>query len=36
MDLRKIRCDGMDWIDVANDRDQWKAPVKTVMNLWVP
>jgi hypothetical protein len=29
------RCDGMDWIDLAQDRDQWRA-VNTVMYLRVP
>jgi hypothetical protein len=36
MDLREIGCDGMDWIDLAQDRDQWRALVSTVMNLRVP
>jgi hypothetical protein len=27
--------DGMDWIEVAQDRDQWRALVNTVMNLLV-
>jgi hypothetical protein len=36
MDLREIRWDGMDWIDLAQDRDQWRALVNTVMNLRVP
>jgi hypothetical protein len=36
MDLREIGWDGMDWIDLAQDRDQWRAPVNTVMYLWVP
>jgi hypothetical protein len=36
MDLKEIGCDGMDWINLAEDRDQWRALVKTVMNLWVP
>jgi hypothetical protein len=36
MDLREIGWDGMDWIDLAPDRDQWRALVNTVMNLWVP
>jgi hypothetical protein len=34
MDLREI--DGVDWIDVAQDRDQWRALVNTVLNLRVP
>jgi hypothetical protein len=36
MDLREIAWDGMDWIDVAQDRDQRRALVNTVMNLRVP
>jgi hypothetical protein len=28
--------DGMDWDDLAQDRDQWRALMNTVMNLWVP
>jgi hypothetical protein len=36
MDLREIRWDGVDWIDQAQDRDQWRALVNTVMNLQVP
>jgi hypothetical protein len=36
MDLREIRWDGMDLIDLAQDRDQWKALVNTVINLRVP
>jgi hypothetical protein len=35
MDLREIRWDSMDWIEVAQDRDQWRALVNTVLNLWV-
>jgi hypothetical protein len=35
MDLREIGWGGMDWIDLAQDRDQWKALVNTVMNLRV-
>jgi hypothetical protein len=27
---------GMDWIDLAQDRDRWQALVNAVMNLWVP
>jgi hypothetical protein len=33
MDLREIGWDGMDWIDLAQNRDQWGALVNTVMNL---
>jgi hypothetical protein len=36
MDLREIRYDGMDWIDLAQDRDQWRALVNTVINLRFP
>jgi transposase len=34
--LREIGWDGMDWIDLARDWDQWRAVVNTVMNLRVP
>jgi hypothetical protein len=36
MDLREIGWDYMDWIDLAQDRDQWRALVNTLMNLRVP
>jgi hypothetical protein len=36
MDLREIRWDDMDWIELAQDRDQWRVLVNTVMNLQVP
>jgi hypothetical protein len=36
IDLREIGWGGMDWIDRAQDRDQWRAVVKTVMNLRIP
>jgi hypothetical protein len=36
MDLREIRLDGMDWIDLAQERDQRKVLVNTLMNLRVP
>jgi hypothetical protein len=36
MDLREIGIDGVNWIQLAQDRVQWRAFVNTVMNLWVP
>jgi hypothetical protein len=36
MDLREIRWDCMDWIDLDQDKDRWRALVNTVMNLRVP
>jgi hypothetical protein len=36
MDLREIVCDGMDWIDLSQDGEEWKALVNTVMSLLVP
>jgi hypothetical protein len=36
MDLREIGCGGMDWIDLAHGKDQWRALVNAVMNLLVP
>jgi hypothetical protein len=36
MDLREIGWDGVDWIDMAQDSDQWRALVNTVLNLRVP
>jgi hypothetical protein len=35
MDLRRIGWNGIDWIDLAQDRDQWRALVNAVMNLLV-
>jgi hypothetical protein len=36
MDLGEVGWDGVDWIDLAQDRDRWRAYVNTVMNLRVP
>jgi hypothetical protein len=36
MDLGEIGWDGGDWIDLAQDRDQWRALVNAVKNLRVP
>jgi CRISPR/Cas system-associated protein Cas7 (RAMP superfamily) len=36
MDLREIGFGDVDWINLAQDRDRWRALVKTVMNLRVP
>jgi hypothetical protein len=36
MDLREIRWDGRDWIELAQDRDQRRSLMNTVMNLRVP
>jgi hypothetical protein len=36
MDLRVIKWDGVDWIDMAQDRDQSRAVGNTVLNRWVP
>jgi hypothetical protein len=36
INLRETGWDGMDWIDLAQDRDRWRALGNTVMNLWVP
>jgi hypothetical protein len=36
MDLRDIGWNGVDWINLAQDRDQLRVLVSKLMNLWVP
>ena len=36
MGLQEVGCGGMDWIDLAEDRDRWQALLILLMNLWVP
>jgi hypothetical protein len=36
VDLQEVGCEAMDWINLALDRDRWRALVSTVMNFQVP
>jgi hypothetical protein len=35
MDLREVGCGCVDWMELAQDRDRWRALVSAVMNIWV-
>jgi len=36
MGLQEVECEGMDWIELAQDRDRWRAIVIAIMNLGIP
>ena len=34
IDLQEVGCGDVDWIELAQDKDRWRALVKAVMDLW--
>jgi len=36
MDIKEVGCEGIYWVDLAQDRDRWQAVLYEVMNLRVP